>query len=193
MLKDCIEVYDDVFTPEECKNFMYNIDEMTEKSIMVNETKIFEDRRTIDADHITTNIAVDYNLKAWSSIGMDFLDKIKKPIEHYFNEYSVLLQERYLFYDIKVKKIPKGGGFHRWHHENGSVISCTRSIVVQLYLNDDFEGGETEFLYVSKRINAKAGRLVIFPAGYTHTHRGNPPMGNSKYIITTWGIQQNEE
>ena len=37
MLKDCIEVYDDVFTPEECKNFIHNIDEMTEKSIMTNE------------------------------------------------------------------------------------------------------------------------------------------------------------
>ena len=193
MLKDCIEVYDDVFTPEECKNFIHNIDEMTEKSIMINETKIFENKRTIDADHITTNLAVDYDLKAWNFIGMEFLDRIKKPIDHYLNEYSILLQEQYLFYDIKVKKIPEGGGFHRWHHENGSVISCTRSIVVQLYLNDDFKGGETEFLYVSKRINAKAGRLVIFPAGYTHTHRGNPPMGNSKYIITTWGVKQNQE
>ena len=37
MLKDCIEVYDDVFTPEECKNIIHNIDEMTEKSIMTNE------------------------------------------------------------------------------------------------------------------------------------------------------------
>ena len=190
MLKDCIEVYDDVFTPEECKNFIHNIDEMTEKSIMVNETKIFENKRTIDADHITTNLAVDYDLKAWNTIGMDFLDGIKKPIDHYLNEYSILLQEQYLFYDIKVKKIPEGGGFHRWHHENGTVISCTRSIVVQLYLNDNFEGGETEFLYVSKRINAKAGRLVIFPAGYTHTHRGNPPIGGEKYLITSWGVVQ---
>jgi len=192
MLKDCIEVYDDVFTPEECKNFIHNIDEMTEKSIMTNEKNI-EGKRTIDADHITTNLSVDYNLKAWNSIGMEFLDGIKKPLDHYLNEYSILLQEQYLFYDIKVKKIPEGGGFHRWHHENGTVISCTRSIVVQLYLNDEFDGGETEFLYVSKRIHAKAGRLIIFPAGYTHTHRGNPPMGNSKYILTTWGIQQNEE
>ena len=93
MLKDCIEVYDDVFTPEECKNFIHNIDEMAEKSIMINETKMFQDKRTIDADHITTNLAVDYNLKAWSSIGTDFLDKIKEPIDHYFNEYSILLQE----------------------------------------------------------------------------------------------------
>jgi len=193
MLKDCIEVYDDVFTPEECKNIIHNIDEMTEKSIMVNETEEFDNKRTIDADHITTNLSVDYNLKAWNSIGMEFLNGIKKPIDHYLNEYSILLQEQYLFYDIKVKKIPEGGGFHRWHHENGTVISCTRSIVVQLYLNDDFDGGETEFLYVSKRIHAKTGRLIIFPAGYTHTHRGNPPMGNDKYIVTTWGIQQNED
>ena len=192
MLKDCIEVYDDVFTPEECKDFICDFNDMTEKSIMSNEKNI-EGKRTVDADHITTNLSYNYSLKAWNNIGMGFLDKIKKPIDHYLNEYSILLQEQYLFYDIKVKKIPEGGGFHRWHHENGTVISCTRSIVAQLYLNDDFDGGETEFLYVSKRINAKAGRLIIFPAGYTHTHRGNPPMGNSKYILTTWGIKQNQD
>ena len=192
MLKDCIEVYDDVFTPEECKDFIRDINDMTEKSIMSNEKNI-EGKRTVDADHITTNLSYNYSLKAWNNIGMGFLDKIKKPIDHYLNEYSILLQEQYLFYDIKVKKIPEGGGFHRWHHENGTVISCTRSIVVQLYLNDDFEGGETEFLYVSKRIHAKAGRLIIFPAGYTHTHRGNPPIGGTKYLITTWAVFQDDE
>ena len=31
------------------------------------------------------------------------------------------------------------------------------------------------------------GRLLVFPADWTHTHRGNPPIGTSnKYIITTW-------
>ena len=33
---------------------------------------------------------------------------------------------------------------------------------------------------------------IMFPAGFTHTHRGNPPIGNPKYIATSWGILQNE-
>ena len=61
---------------------------------------------------------------------------------------------------------------------------------MQLYLNDDFEGGETEFLYQNRRELPVAGDVIIFPAGYTHTHRGNPPIGGTKYIATSWGITQ---
>jgi hypothetical protein len=28
--------------------------------------------------------------------------------------------------------------------------------------------------------------MLIFPAGFTHTHRGNRPESNDKYIITSW-------
>ena len=59
-----------------------------------------------------------------------------------------------------------------------------------MYLNTIDEGGETEFLYINKRVKAKEGRVVIFPAGYTHTHRGNPAIGQDKYLVTSWGLLQ---
>ena len=37
-------------------------------------------------------------------------------------------------FDVKAKKIPIGGGFHRWHYENSSFQSSARKLVVQLYL-----------------------------------------------------------
>ena len=89
-----------------------------------------------------------------------------------------------------MKHIPPSGGFHQWHYENPDILTCTRQLVVQLYLNTIKEGGETEFLYLNKRVKAKVGRMIIFPAGYTHTHRGNPPIGQEKYIATTWGMVQ---
>jgi hypothetical protein len=55
-----------------------------------------------------------------------------------------------------------------------------------LYLNDVEEGGETEFLYFSKRVKPKQGTLLLFPASFTHTHRGNPPLSGTKYIMNTW-------
>lgn len=55
-----------------------------------------------------------------------------------------------------------------------------------VYLNDVEGGGETEFLYLGRRVSPVQGRLVIFPAGYTHTHRGNPPLSGEKYILTGW-------
>ena len=61
-----------------------------------------------------------------------------------------------------------------------------REFVLITYLNDVPAGGETEFLYQGIRIQPKKGTTIIFPAAYTHMHRGNPPLGCTKYIATTW-------
>lgn len=86
----------------------------------------------------------------------------------------------------KLQKTPVGGGFSTWHHEQGPARSSGRALVWAIYLNDVEEGGETEFLYQHERVKAKQGRLVIWPAGITHPHRGNPPYSNEKYIATGW-------
>lgn len=61
-----------------------------------------------------------------------------------------------------------------------------RMVTALAYLNDVEEGGETEFLYQSLRIKPKKGMGVIWPGGYTHLHRGNPPLKGVKYILTGW-------
>tara|TARA_B110000977_G_C10900447_1_gene425065 strand:- start:544 stop:753 length:210 start_codon:yes stop_codon:yes gene_type:complete len=47
-------------------------------------------------------------------------------------------------------------------------------------------GGETEFLYQSMRVEPKVGQLTIWPAAFTHKHRGNPPLEGRKTYITGW-------
>ena len=55
-----------------------------------------------------------------------------------------------------------------------------------LYLNDDYEGGETEFLYYKTRIKGEKGKLLIWPAGITHAHRGGLVLDGTKYVATGW-------
>ena len=58
-----------------------------------------------------------------------------------------------------------------------------------LYLNTlpENANGETEFLYQKRRLSPAENTMVIWPAGFTHPHRGNPVYGDkSKYIITGW-------
>lgn len=88
----------------------------------------------------------------------------------------------------KLQKTVPGGGYHLWHHEQDHINTSERVLTWTIYLNDIEEGGETEFLYQSKRIKAEEGKIVLFPATYTHSHRGNPPLSDTKYIATGWYV-----
>ena len=88
--------------------------------------------------------------------------------------------------DFKVQKTNPTEGYHMWHYENSHPNFLHRMLVYTAYLNDVEKGGETEFLHQSYRATPKQGNVVIFPASFTHLHRGNPPLSGSKYIVTGW-------
>jgi hypothetical protein len=86
----------------------------------------------------------------------------------------------------KIQKTPAGGGYHIWHDENSSYVHSSRTLVWMIYLNDNYEGGETEFLYYKKRIKPTRGTMLIWPAGMTHVHRGGLVLEGMKYVATGW-------
>jgi hypothetical protein len=52
------------------------------------------------------------------------------------------------------------------------------------YLNDVEEGGETVF--EGFIIKPKIGSMLVFPPLWLFPHRGNPPISNTKYILSTY-------
>ena len=89
---------------------------------------------------------------------------------------------------MKMQRTGPGGGYHVWHGEQGPGRDANRVVVYMLYLNSlDGEGGETEFLYQKMRIKPEENLMLVWPAAYTHAHRGNPVLGEThKYIVTGW-------
>jgi len=85
----------------------------------------------------------------------------------------------------KMQKTKPGEGYHVWHCEL-DPNAAKRVLAWALFLNDIEEGGELEFLHQNKRIKPKRGDFVIWPANFTHIHRGNPPLSGEKAIVTGW-------
>ena len=119
-------------------------------------------------------------------IATKFFETFNQAINYYKEKYPVLSSNQLYVWGNKIQRTEVGGGYHIWHYESGGRAFCRRVLAYILYLNDIDEGGETEFLYQSKRIKPEKGTLVLFPANFTHTHRGNPPLSNTKYIATGW-------
>ncbi len=99
---------------------------------------------------------------------------------------------------INLQRYTAGqGGYPYWHCElfprDPTAETLHRHVLWTLYLNDGFEAGETEFLYQQRKVTPRAGSLLIAPAAFTHTHRGNRPEGGDKYIATSWILFQRAE
>lgn len=92
---------------------------------------------------------------------------------------------------INLQRYTKGvGGYHKWHSEIAPIDpkaeALHRVLFYIFYLNNVNSGGETTFYYQDRTIEPKQGRLIIAPAGFTHTHKGNIPESNDKYILASW-------
>lgn len=80
---------------------------------------------------------------------------------------------------------PPNGGFKTWHHESTCKKTASRKLVFMTYLNNVVKGG-TEFKYQKLITPCKKGLTVIWPAEFTHTHRGVINKEKEKYIVTGW-------
>ena len=185
-----IGIYENAFSKEYCENVIYQFNKMDECGFTRNR----QETLSPVPKHLKDDKAIF--LQEEKEINLNHLGRISKEFNirfgdifnnHYCQKFSILKEHQLLSsFAIKIQKTNIGGGYHMWHCENSQRQVSTRILAWMLYLNDVEDGGETEFLYQCTRIKPKQGTLLIWPAGFTHTHRGNPPLSNEKYIITGW-------
>ena len=186
-MSDFIGVFENALTKEYCQTVIdqYNKVQTINRSDHENVTPLKKDTQMYFLRAETDKTVMDSN----AFILAGFTEQLSKCFNEYKKQYPILIdgvQKYDLNNDIKIQKTLPGQGYHIWHCEADSLISSRRMLFVFMYLNTCDEGGETEFLYQHKRIKPKAGTIVISPAAWTHTHRGNPPLSGEKYMINGW-------
>jgi hypothetical protein len=110
----------------------------------------------------------------------------------------LLLQRLFRIGQINAQKYEQSAGGYPYVHsevypEGGDNDALHRVLLFMFYLNDVEVGGETEFYYQQSRIAPKAGRMVIAPAYFTHSHCGHVPQSGDKYILTSWVLFNRSE
>jgi prolyl 4-hydroxylase len=88
--------------------------------------------------------------------------------------------------ELRIKRYFTESGDQFQAHFDALDYMSNRYLVFLWYLNDVAEGGETEFPDIGLRVEARAGRLLMFPPYWMFQHAGLPPKSNDKYIISTY-------
>jgi len=120
---------------------------------------------------------------------------LKKYIELLFNCHKdYLLQWPFLASFAKkleigsfnIQRYQAGDHFQQIHTERSSLDTLHRVLAWMTYLNDVEHGGSTYFEHYGVEVRPRKGLTLIWPAEWTHAHKGNLLHEGSKYIITGW-------
>ena len=146
------------------------------------------DKNVRDSTNLEMNLLAD-----WKSEVDDLRAMIYSRLPKYLDEIHVgktmsLFEGGYDSSYTMMKYVPGSVGY-TWHNDfmyddfspNGGV----RTVTWLFYINDDYEGGETEFHW-GRKIKPEQGKLVLFPSTWCMIHRGNPVITGTKYLGVGW-------
>ena len=129
--------------------------------------------------------------------------ELSLPKNEFYKKYFEILFECYKDYNLQwpflasiidhleignfnIGKYLPGQHFQKMHCERSSLFTLHRLFAFMTYLNDVEDGGSTYFNHYDLDIKPKKGLTLIWPAEWTHSHKGNVLKSGTKYIITGW-------
>jgi prolyl 4-hydroxylase len=172
-LSDHIIVFDDVLSPETCRELIARFEASPEK----------EDVRR-ECGYSFTQINVTQH---WP-------DQHKTLVPAFLsclNRYQLAVNARFwppqfCFEHLRLKRyLPDGRDFFGLHVDVMGQAAARRFMTAILYLNS-VEGGETVFPELDVAVAPAPGKLVAFPPLWLFPHAGLSPRSDSKYILHTY-------
>lgn len=165
-----IEVYNNVLTKSECEYYKSRFENPNEQK---------------GVNQYGNYVGIAFNLKEDNYL----INKLSASIEKYkeknmflagFDNWGV---ENF----CNIQKFSPGDCYSTEHAEHGpNSWDCKRILTWMIYLNTIKKDGGTRWPQQKYTSKAKSGSLILWPAGWTHSHYGIPSKLEEKYIMTGW-------
>ena len=183
LIAGCISIYKNSW-----KDTEKTISDLNEHSDSESSINKFIAAKTLNkVENIRTNYHMGLNLAAGEN------DNIKYIVDDYFkllyatsvgyNRYFDIDEPVFFNEGFNALKYQTGQEYGA-HYDGGSATG--RTIASILYLNDDYEGGEIEFVNFGVKIKPEKGMFLLFPATFAYRHIAHPVVSGTKYAIVTW-------
>ena len=173
-----IEIYDDALSVENCDKLIDYFNKSPQAEGMLSG-------RILDPTQKQSTELINSYFTSHEIVFRLISPTLQKYTDKYIEKYIPLKHVKKWGVDdeFTLKKFEgEDDGFKVWHTEH--CISFPKRILVWMFYLNDAQSG-TQF-YNYPKIESKKGRLVIWPAGWTHYHKGVIPNKGIKYIMSGW-------
>ena len=179
-----IEVYNNVLTSEQCEKIIdfINSSDLTPGLV---QTPLKADLIQSEKDSWDISLNADDTSIEINDLIFKSLTRCIQDYKKQHPQIDQLASWRYC-QEYNLQKYNPGQAYHSIHCENMNPKSSLRILAWMFYLNTVTDGGGTYFDNYDLTMNAVQGRCVIWPAYWTHFHRGIVSKTETKYIVTGW-------
>ena len=126
---------------------------------------------------------------AFIALGYSYFN-LNFALKEYHQKYIESAPPKMATYDkdryFKLQKYFPSDGYFVYHCESCNSDTSDRVLAWMIYLNDVTDDGYTEFPNQKKKYKPRTGDMLVWPAYFTHTHRGVTSKSQTKYIATGW-------
>jgi len=187
-MKDFIEIYDNVLPKEKTEKLIHHFEKDPFKEQQVGTTN---GGPPIN-NKVSTDITYDFYDRgelASNIIGPYLINCMENYYEKNYTDGIDCINEFLVYPYYNIQRYKPGEGYHQRHCEcAGLGKELDRVMVWMIYLNDVKSGGRTIFPTQNKKIKARRGRLVIWPAYWPWSHYGETSKKETKYVATGWFV-----
>ena len=184
---DFIEIYDNAVSSYNCKEI---IEWVETHSLRRGAFMAADGSGVIDTSH-KSDWELDSDKTIFTNntwVDLIIANALVKYTQFYRKSYPCVdnIDPWNVYDQYNIQKYDPGDAYHGLHCENMNEASAQRVLAWMIYLNTVTDEGGTYFSAYDKTLEAKEGRLVIWPAHFTHQHKGVVSKTQTKYIATGW-------
>jgi Rps23 Pro-64 3,4-dihydroxylase Tpa1-like proline 4-hydroxylase len=126
----------------------------------------------------------DYYAAEMKQIADILYGSLQKAFDHYSQILYPFAGKNIKSREHSIHLLKYGPGGHLPAHQDQGVSSRVLSSV--MYLNDNYSGGEIEFVNSGVRIKPEAGSIIFFPSNFLYVHEVYPITDGYRYSMPHW-------
>jgi len=126
----------------------------------------------------------DYYCKEMYEVSEALYSSLDKAFKHYAETLYPFAGKNIKGRESSIHLLKYGEGGHLPAHIDQGVSSRVLSSV--MYLNDDYAGGEIEFVQSDVKLKPEAGSIIFFPSNFLYVHEVHEITSGYRYSMPHW-------